>query len=81
MFVKLGRVPGGFTMRNLAGGAIVVVHASRLNPINHRDLILRYAHTSDSAMSSALSHTALARMRWHLKDRARAKAERSKRRY
>lgn len=81
MYVKLGRVPGGFTVRNLAGGPIMIVHASRLDPIDHRDLILRYAHTSDSAMGSALSHTALARMRWHLKDRARAKAERLKRRY
>ena len=82
LFVKLGRVPGGFTVRPLNGGPITVVSRGMIVKRKEVDFLARYAGMAPSARTSAIVHTSLTRAEESLRDRAKHKAKRfGKRRY
>lgn len=75
LFVKLGRVPGGYSVRPLTGGPITVVSRGRIVRHKEVDFMARYAGLDAAARTAAIAHTALVRAEESLRDRARAKAE------
>lgn len=74
LFVKIGRVPGGFTVRPLNGGPIMAVSANRIVTHKEVDFMARYSGMTPKARTSAIVHTSLTRAEESLRDRAKHKA-------
>lgn len=81
LFVKLGRVPGGYTVRPLNGGPITAVSRGRIVRFKEVDFMARYSGMSPEARTSAIVHTALTRAEESLRDRAKHKAQVRRRQY
>lgn len=75
LFVKLGRVPGGYSVRPLNGGPITVVSKGRIVRHKEVDFMARYSGMSSAARTSAIVHTSLTRAEESLRDRAKTKAK------